>query len=59
MIPLPKHGLIPMFGQITRIEALEKHPVLGVTYTLHTRNEERALTIHYNRPPRKGFRRNG
>ena len=48
MLPLPKYGLVPMFKQITRIVNVQKHPVLGHTYTLHTKDKNGPLTIHYN-----------
>lgn len=37
-----------MFKQITRIVAVHKHPVLGHTYTLNTKDRNGPLTIHYN-----------
>lgn len=51
MQDFPKHGIVPMFRQLTRIERVNTHPKLGTTYVLHTKDPANGLIIHYNMLP--------
>ena len=46
--PCPIHGLVPFWNGVFPIVAKKEHPVLVWLYTIHVKQADQALVVHYN-----------